>query len=167
MSLGLRDEYKKIYTFCYYKVHSHEVAQDLTQDTFLKYFETTNYLEKGKKLAFLYTIAKNNCNYYFRQSKHTLNIDDLTNLPSESPNSSISSISSDHSEACETVIAVRSAVATLGEDEQEIVLLRFTCELGINEIANYMQISRFAVYRKLNAIEKKLKNILRKEDFYG
>ncbi len=167
MSLELGDEYKKIYTFCYYKVHSHEVAQDLTQETFLKYFETTNYLEKGKKLAFLYTIAKNNCNYYFRQNKHTLNIDDLTNLSCENCGGSINSLVSGHSEVTETVIAVRSAVATLSEDEQEIVLLRFTCELGINEIANYMQISRFAVYRKLNAIEKKLKNILRKEDFYG
>ncbi len=161
MSLELRDEYKKIYTFCYYKVHSHEVAQDLTQETFLKYFETTNYLEKGKKLAFLYTIAKNNCNYYFRQNKHTLNIDDLTQITSESGDGLV------NSDVTETVIAVRSALAMLSEDDREIVLLRFTCELGINEIAKYMQISRFAVYRKLNAIEKKLKNILRKEDFYG
>ncbi|MFI3214025.1 MAG: RNA polymerase sigma factor [Eubacteriales bacterium] len=155
MSLELKEEYKKIYAFCYFKVHNRDVAQDLTQETFLKYFETTHYLEKGKKLAFLYTIARNNCNYYFRQNRQTVNIDDLIEL------------SDDTSEQLETVIAVRAAVSTLNSDEQEIVLLKYTGELGIGEIAEYLEISRFAVYRKLNVIEKKLKNVLRKEDFYG
>ncbi len=155
MSLELKEEYKKIYAFCYFKVHNSEVAQDLTQETFLKYFETTNYLEKGKKLAFLYTIARNNCNYYHRQNKHTQNIDEMHNLPCEI------------SDQIETVMTVRSAVSTLGAEEQEIVLLRFTAGLKNGEIAEYLGVSRFAVYRKLDAIEKKLKNILRKEDFYG
>ncbi|MEG1947415.1 MAG: HTH domain-containing protein [Lachnospiraceae bacterium] len=46
------------------------------------------------------------------------------------------------------------------------MLLRFTNELGIGEIAEYLGISRFAVYRKLNAIEKQLNATLKKEDFY-
>ncbi len=155
MSLELKEEYKKIYAFCYFKVHNREVAKDLTQKTFLRYFETTHYLEKGKKLAFLYTIARNNCNYYFRQNKQTLNIDDVMELPREM-----------HQDL-ETIITVRSAVSTLNSEEQEIVFLRFTGDLSIVEIAEYLEISRFAVYRKLNGIQKKLKNILKKEDFYG
>lgn len=67
----------------------------------------------------------------------------------------------------ETVIAVRTAVSKLNAAEQEIVLLRFVNELGIGEIAGYLGISRFAVYRKIRAVEKQLKATLIKEDFYG
>lgn len=154
MSLDLKEQYDKIYTFCYFKVHNQEIAEDITQETFLKFFETTQYLEKGKKLAFLYTIARNCCNDYFRKTKHTVTIDDLSELLDEL------------SEDLDTAIAVRTAVSQLSDESQELVLLRFTNELGIGEIADYLGISRFAVYRKLNAIEKELKTSLRKEDFY-
>lgn len=155
MSLELKKQYEKIYTFCYFKVNNREVAEDITQETFLKYFETTQYLEKGKKLAFLYTIARNCCNDYFRKAKQTVDFDNLSQLSEEI------------SDTLETYMAVQSAVSKLNIEDQEIVLLRFTNELGMGEIAEYLGISRFAVYRKLKAIEKQLKATLRKEDFYG
>lgn len=155
MSLELNEQYEKIYTFCYFKVHNREAAEDITQETFLKYFETTQYLEKGKKLAFLYTIARNCCYDYFRKAKQMVDIDNLSTLSEEI------------TDRLETVITVGTAVSKLKIEEQEMVLLRFSNELGISEIAEYLGISRFAVYRKLNAIEKQLKNTLRKEDFYG
>ncbi|MEG2304615.1 MAG: RNA polymerase sigma factor [Lachnospiraceae bacterium] len=154
MSLELQEQYEKIYAFCYFKVHNRDVAEDITQETFLKYFETTQYLEKGKKLAFLYTIARNCCNDYFKKAKKTTEINDFPELSQEITNN------------LETAIAVRIAVSKLNSVEQEIVLLRFTNELGIGEIAEYFGISRFAVYRKLNAIEKQLNATLKKEDFY-
>lgn len=154
MSLELEEQYEKIYTFCCFKVKNRDVAEDITQETFLKYFEATQYFEKGKKLSFLYTIARNCCNDYFRKAKHTIDIDNLPELSEEI------------SDNLATVIAVRTAVAKLNIEEQEIVLLRFTNGLGIGEIAGYLGISRFAVHRKLKAIEKQLKVTLRKEDFY-
>lgn len=154
MSLELKEQYEKVYTFCYFKLHNREAAEDITQETFLKYFETTHYLEKGKKLAFLYTIARNCCNDYFRAEKREADIDNLPELAEEIVDS------------LETVIAVRTAVSKLNMEEQELLLLRFSNGLGIGEIAEYLSISRFAVYRKLNAIEKLLRVILRREDFY-
>lgn len=155
MSLELKEQYEKIYAFCYFKVHNREAAEDITQETFLKYFETTRYLEKGKKIAFLYTIARNCCTDYFRKAKQMADMDNLSEL------------SEKISDSLETVIAVRTAVSKLNIEEQEMVLLRFNNELGVGEIAEYLDISRFAVYRKLNSIEKQLKHFLRKEDFYG
>ena len=154
MSLEIKQQYEKIYTFCYFKVHNREVAEDITQATFLKYFETTNYIEKGKKLAFLYTIARNLCLDYFRANKHTEKFDDLSEL---SDHNSVDNL---------TVIAVRTAVSKLKIEQQEIVLLRFRNQLTLNEIAEYLNISRFAVYRKISVIEKQLKIHLREEDFY-
>ncbi len=155
MSLELDEEYEKIYAFCYFKVKNIQVAEDITQETFLKYFETTQYLEKGKKLAFLYTIARNSCTDYFRKNHYTESLDDISELIDQKSADSL------------TVIAVREAISKLKEDEQEIVLLRYTNELGMGEIAAYLGISRFALYRKLTLITKKLKEDLRKEDFYG
>lgn len=155
MSLELKEQYEKIYTFCYFKVKNRDLAEDITQETFLKYFETTEYLEKGKKLAFLYTIARNLCTDYFRKNRHTENLDDLFELSDE------------NADDVETAIVVRTAVLRLSIEEQEIVLLRFTNELSIGEIAEYFGISRFALYRKIGVIEKKLKQHLREEDFYG
>lgn len=155
MSLDLGSQYEKIYAFCYFKMHNREAAEDITLETFLKYFETTKYLEKGKKLAFLYTIARNCCIDYFRKSKQAA---DLTSLPE---------FSEEIADDLDTAITVRSAVSKLNSQEQEIVLLRFTNELGIGEISEYLEISGFALYRKLNSIEKQLKAALRKEDFYG
>lgn len=155
MSLELKEQYEKIYTFCYFKVKNREVAEDITQETFLKYLEATQYYEKGKQLPYLYTIARNCCNDYFRRTKP---MTDMDNLPE---------LSAEVADDLETVIAVRTAVSKLNAAEQEIVLLRFVNELGIGEIAGYLGISRFAVYRKIRAVEKQLKATLIKEDFYG
>ncbi|MGL6173661.1 MAG: RNA polymerase sigma factor, partial [Cellulosilyticaceae bacterium] len=65
-----------------------------------------------------------------------------------------------------TNLVVRQAVDTLPHELAEIVLLRFSSEMGINEIALFLGISRFAVYRKMNTALKQIKLILREEDFY-
>ncbi len=154
MSLELSDQYDKIYLFCYFKIHNRDVAEDITQETFLKYFETTQYLEKGKKLAFLYTIARNLCTDYFRKSSCEKKIDTLHE------------ICMFESYEVETTVTIKDAVSELNKDDQEILLLRYTNELGIGEIAEYLGISRYAVYRRLNAVTTKLRSKLRREDFY-
>lgn len=58
MSENLQEQYDKIYKYCYFKVKNKDIAEDLTQETFLKYFSQTSYINRGKLLAYLYTIAK-------------------------------------------------------------------------------------------------------------
>ncbi|MGL5677818.1 MAG: RNA polymerase sigma factor, partial [Cellulosilyticaceae bacterium] len=69
MSISLEDQYDKIYKYCYFKVKIKEIAEDLTQETFLKYFAQNAYISRGKPLAYLYTIAKNQCTDYFRKQQ--------------------------------------------------------------------------------------------------
>ncbi len=152
VSKDLQEQYDKIYNFCYFRVKNREIAEDLTQETFLKYFSYKSYIEKGKPLALLYTIAKNNCNDYFRL-KQTEELDE--------------NLSEDTQNETDTNITLKTAVSKLSFDEQELIMLRFTNELGISEIANYLNISRFAVNRKIKSTIKKLKLYLKEEDFYG
>lgn len=151
MSVNLQTEYDKIYKYCYFKVRNKDVAEDLTQETFLKYFSQNSYINKGKPLAYLYTIAKNQCIDYFRQRQ------------SEPLNEAM--ITNNNIDTVLTNIAVRQAVNSLNRELSEIILLRFGSELGIGEIAAVLDLSRFAVYRKINTALKELKQLLREEDF--
>lgn len=152
MSVNLQDQYDKIYKYCYFKVRNKEIAEDLTQETFLKYFGQNSYISHGKPLAYLYTIAKNQCIDYYRQKK-TEPLDE-------------SMAANEKADIILTNLTVRQAVESLPSELAEIILLRFGGELAINEIAAVLNISRFAVYRKINAALKELKQMLREEDFY-
>lgn len=153
MSVSLQDQYDKIYRYCYFKVNNKEMAEDLTQETFLKYFSQTSYINRGKPLAYLYTIAKNLCIDFYRDNKKEQNLNKEV-------------LGEDNISSFETNYALRQAVSVLPDDLQELLLLRFANELGMGEIGEIMGISRFSVYRKLNKAMSMLKNILKKEDFY-
>jgi RNA polymerase sigma-70 factor (ECF subfamily) len=151
MSLELNEHYDKIYKYCYFKVKNKDVAEDLTQEAFLRYFSQTSYIDRGKQLAYLYTIAKNLCMDYFRKNP-TVPYDENTTEVYEIP-------------SVERRLVVKQAVDQLSDDLQEIIMLRFSNELSIGEIASFLNISRYSVYRKLNIALKQLKGKLREEDY--
>ena len=35
----IQKQYEKMYSYCYFKLHNRELAEDITQETFLKYLE--------------------------------------------------------------------------------------------------------------------------------
>lgn len=59
MSIELEEQYDKIYRYCYYRLRNAWKAEDITQETFLRYLESDGYIDAGRPLAFLYTVAKN------------------------------------------------------------------------------------------------------------
>ncbi len=154
MSLELKDQYDKIYKYCYFKVKNPQVAEDLAQETFLKFFSQHSYISKGKPLAYLYTIAKNLCIDAYKKIR-PLSLDDVSEVIS----------AANDLEHTETAIAVRQAVGTLPKDLQEIILLRFSSDLSLLEISKITGLSRFAVHRRIKSALDKLELIIRKEDF--
>ncbi len=152
MSVELKDQYDKIYKYCYFKVRNSQLAEDLTQETFLKFFSQNSYINRGKSLAYLYTIAKNLCIDTYKKIE-TRSLDE--DIPSEN-----------NFEDFETSFIIRQAINTLPENLQEIVLLRFNNDLSMREISNITGLSRFSVYRRLNKSLKQIKLVLREEDFY-
>jgi RNA polymerase sigma-70 factor, ECF subfamily len=51
----------KVYTLALNMLHSHEEAEEVLQDAFLKLYQSANSFEGGSARAFLYTIARNEC----------------------------------------------------------------------------------------------------------
>lgn len=151
MSININDEYDKVYRYCYFKTSNQYIAEDLTQETFLKYFQQTSYIDHGKPLAYLYTIAKNLCTDHYRKAKAVPLTEEVC--------------AKEELAGLDTSVAVKQALSTLPEDVRELLLLRFANELSMNEICKMTTLSRFVVYRKINAALKELRLILREEDF--
>lgn len=67
--MNLEEYYDDIYRYCFFRMQDHSLAEDLTQEAFLKFLETSTYHDRGKPLAFLYTIARNLCIDHIRHTK--------------------------------------------------------------------------------------------------
>lgn len=137
--------YDKIYRYCFYKMRKAVVAEDITQETFLRFFGQQSKIKRGEDMAYLYTIAKNLCVDYFRKKAPI-------ELPDDYP-------TMDFTDQSDLMIDIRSALEKLDEQHREIILLRYLGGLSVNETAENMGISRFAVYRLEKAALNEIKNI--------
>ncbi|MCM1179931.1 MAG: RNA polymerase sigma factor [Clostridium sp.] len=142
MSIDLEEQYDRIYRYCYYRLHHTQLAEDITQETFLRYFESSGMEKTGRPLAFLYTIAKNLCIDEYRKKKP---VELPENLPGK-----------DMENALVDSVMLRQALYELTEHERELILLRYVNEVPVADLADFYGISRFALYREVKRVLKKL-----------
>ncbi len=151
--MDIEEQYDKIYHYCYFKLYDKQAAQDITQETFLRFLRQNLNLDKGSELPYLYTIAKNLCVDSFR--KRTL--ESFDDIPTEA--------SHDPTEEWIGSLTIRSVMAKLTKEEQELIFLRYVNEIPVNSICKITGLSRFAVHRRLQKSLKYLKHELKKEGF--
>lgn len=149
MSVNIEEQYDKIYRYCFFKLHHHQTAEDITQETFLRYFQRYGHITGEAAVKCLYTIARNLCfDEYRRKPEEFVQEEHATEDSKE--------------EQILTTLTVRMALSELTEEEQELLLLRYVNEVPVAAISQMLGISRFAVRRRLLAIQKKFQNILEK-----
>ena len=151
--MDLEEQYDKIYRYCYFKLHDEQLAQDITQETFLRFYRQELNLDNSKKLPYLYTIAKNLCVDEFRK-KSSVSIEDIKEEAAY-----------DKSEEWINSLILRAVIEKLPQEEQELLFMRYVNEVPIAFICKITGISRFAVYRRLSKSLKWLKEELKKEGF--
>lgn len=149
MAPDIEEQYDKIYKYCYFKVHNIHLAEDLTQETFLRYFTQNSYINRGKQLAYLYTIARNLCTDYYRKRK-------TEELPEE--------VADNPMEHVENNLYLQMAVEKLPEEMQELILLHYVNGLTGREISEITGLSRTAIYRREKEALKKLRAMLGETD---
>lgn len=159
MSMGrktdIEEQYDKIYRYCYFKVHRQEVAEDITQETFLRFYEKYGHYGNDWTLQYLYKIAHNLCIDEFRRKQPEALTEEGVELGIvEEPQTQVI-----------RNMVIREAMMTLSKEEQELILLRYVNEVPIIAIAKFYEISRFALYRKLKVATEKLRSQLGEEDF--
>lgn len=139
-------EYEKIYRYCYFKLNNATVAEDVTQETFLRFLENTTYQESGKGLNYLYTIARNLCIDEYRRRV-------CVELPEDFVQERVEESLVEH-------LDMRRALSKLSPIERELVLLRYVNEVPVKVICELQECSRFALNRKMKQVLKKLRGYL-------
>ena len=154
-STSLEEQYDKIYRYCYFKVKNQELAEDITQETFLRFYERFGHYGSEWTLQYLYRTAHNLCvDEYRRKKNFLLSENETEEWADEGVESKVISN-----------FMIKEAMSHLSEEEKEILLLRYVNEVEIGTMCKIYHISRFALYRKIKKAVEKLQKQLRKEDF--
>ncbi len=160
MSMDLEEEYDKIYRYCYFKVANRETAEDITQETFLRFLESCGYEDRGKSLHYLYTIARNLCMDEFRSRRREVPISDGDSDALDCVGEVVPGGGEAAEDGLLTRLSLASALLELTEEERELLLLRHVNDISVTWIGKIYEISTFSVYRKLRQAEKKMRERL-------
>lgn len=66
--MDIEQYYDKIYRYCFFKVNNRSLAEDLTQETFLRFLNS----DSRQPERYLYTIAKNLCIDEYRKNRYEM-----------------------------------------------------------------------------------------------
>lgn len=160
------ENYKKVLVYVLGRVNGkHEIAEEITQDVFVKVNEhLRNYdVYKAKFTTWIYTIANNRIIDYYRADKSamTINVDGYVNDQGDVIFQYIdNSHAEDRIETKDTVTAIERAMSMLSNKEREIANLFFIKEMKYTEIANVLDIPIGTVKGLINRIRGKLQTSL-------
>lgn len=157
--LFVRKYYKEILAYCGYRCSDREYAEDITQETFVRFFaKLSDYNYRAKTKNYLYTIAGNLCKDYFKKIKE---------IPVEESELSTQIEFAQHPmEHALNRITVDWALKQLPDELSEVVTLYYFQELKIKEIAGILHIGVPLVKYRLKQAKTQLGKLLGKEGIY-
>lgn len=146
--------YDDIYRFCCYQTGSRQDSYDLAQETFFRFIRyVDNYRYQNLK-GYLLTIARNVCIDYFRtdamQKKRETEL-------------SLEAAQQQTVEDDESLVTVAQLA---GQMQREAIILYFHYGLKYREIAKITGVSVSTVKSRVRQGLIKLKNLVRKEDYF-
>ena len=140
----------------YYYLGNREMAEDVTQDVFVKLIMNKPFLEQGREKAWLLKVALNRCRDLWRSSwikKVVLGHPGFECFPAPDE---IGQITDRHSLA--------EAVGLLKPEFKEVVLLFYYQGFTVTEISEMLQIAEGTVSSRLSRAREKLQNELKGDE---
>lgn len=152
--------YPEILRYCLWHAPNRSLAEDATQETFLKAIRYSDrYIHKGKFKSFLYQIASNTCIDLRRKKWLTDTSLDELQIEYVYEEKGFEEVIED--------IQLRHLVRNLPDELKEIVLLRFGQDLTIREISEIVDQPLRTVQSRLRSALKQIKVEMRKEENNG
>lgn len=144
---GLYEKTKTmIFAYILSMVKNYEDSDDIMQEVYIKvYLAAKNYQSQAKPLAWLYTIAKNECYLYLRRKKVNLEYDDSLLLPQ------------DMSGQARLILA--DLLTILNEQERQVIVMHDLWGLKHHEIASLLEIPLSTSLSSYRRGMKKMKKI--------
>lgn len=146
----VRKYYPTISRYCYAHTPNKSDAEDMTQETFARFFRSfQDYQHQGKALHYLYVIASHVCADYAKNQ-----------MPSEELTENLEAISED----IDAQFVVRQAVYALPQELREVTILYYLQDLSQKEIAKILSIGLPLVKYRLRRAKEALRIALGEED---
>lgn len=143
---------------CYMYLHDKALAEDATQETFLKAYKALDsFRGESSEKTWLMRIAMNTCrdmrrSAWFRYMDRSVEIERLPQ-----PTRAFEFMEADE---------LTQAILMLPAKHKEVVLLHFYQDMTMREIASVLDLSASTVQKRLKTACSKLKKMLGKEDFH-
>ena len=159
-SVLVRKYQKPVHALAWRKVGDFHIAEEITQDTFLKAYQKLSMLKEPQRfLSWLYVIAANLCKAWLRKKRlRTQSLENTERIALEKATYSDYVIEENERTAVEAQReVVKALLAKLQESERTIVTLRYFGEMSSAEIGEFLGVSANTVRSRLRRAQERLK----------
>lgn len=151
----IEQHYDNIFSYLYRKTGNTDIAEDLTQEVFLRLVNTlSRYRPTGKISNYIFTIAVNTANDYFRKNRLFVQ---------EDVNSLIIDAGVDIEDFFirqEQFSRLKEAIRELPDKQKDAILLRYFHDMKIKDISKITGANTSTVKSRISQGLKKLKILL-------
>ncbi|MEA4811715.1 MAG: sigma-70 family RNA polymerase sigma factor [Anaerolineaceae bacterium] len=144
--------FEPVYRYLYSRLGNTQDAEDLCSQTFVQAYQSFHSLRNPERFApWLFKIARNKLNDFWRKQKPSLYLDEgLLQFSAPDPHS--------QAEISERLQKMAMLIHGLTEQEQELIRLRYLAELNFREISKILGKSESAVKKALYRLLAQLQN---------
>ena len=159
-SVLVRKYQRSVHALVWRKIGDFHIAEDITQDTFLKAYQRLSTLKKPQRFAsWLYVIAANHCSTWLRKKRlWTQSLDDTNSAQLEKATYSGYVIEENERMTEETQREiVKKLLAKLQESERTVITLHYLGGMTYEEISEFLGVSVAAIKNRLYRARNRLK----------
>ncbi|MCQ4636407.1 RNA polymerase sigma factor [Anaerovorax odorimutans] len=152
IDIFVRGYYPDILNYCSHHCKDREWAEDLTQETFVRFFQHLDtYRHLGKAKNYLYTIAANLCRDHYKKAAEI----PMDQLPEPEVN---------QSQEVQNKLFVEWALGRLPTELREVVILYYFHDMKLKDIAGILQIGLPLVKYRIKRAKAQLEELFREEE---
>lgn len=149
-----------VFSFCLKKTGNRQVAEDLTQEVFLKIFEKIGLFDEtlGNFSGWVWEIARNTLKDYYRQKK-AIPLSDLEEEKEKLPDKK-----QDLAKTAQVREVVQTIKTNLKEDEKKVFQMRYLSNLSYKEISRETNRSPSSLRILMHRMTNRLKQFFQPDD---
>lgn len=142
-----------LFRFIYFKSKDKQLAQDIVQDAFVKYWDKMESVSEGKEKSYLFTTAKNLLLNHVEHNKVVLR-HQQTKPKQDETTSPLFDL-----EVSEFRKRLERAIADLPDKQREVFLLHRIEGYKYKEISQVLELSQKAVEKRMSQALKELRKV--------
>ena len=151
---------KQVHALAWRKIGDFHIAEEITQDTFLRAYQKLRTLKKPQRFAsWLYVIAANRCNTWLdKKQRRTQLFKNKSGIRPEKPSYSEYVVEENERISGENQReVVKKLLAKLEESERTVMTLHYFAEMSCTEIGAFLGVSANTIKSRLRRAQQRLK----------